>query len=65
MGVFVYECAMCGEQEERDRPVPPCSTLPACPKCGAEMLRKWQPLNVIYKGPGFYSTDNRKENDNG
>lgn len=32
----------------------------ACPRCGAEARRQISVPAVIFKGPGFYSTDNRK-----
>lgn len=32
----------------------------ACPRCGAEARRQISVPAVIFKGSGFYSTDNRK-----
>ncbi|MGQ9546044.1 MAG: FmdB family zinc ribbon protein [Dehalococcoidia bacterium] len=31
-----------------------------CPSCGNEGHRLFSPVPVIFKGPGFYVTDNRK-----
>ena len=31
---------------------------PLC-ECGCVMQRVWKPVSVIYKGTGFYTTDNR------
>ena len=30
-----------------------------CEKCGARAKRVFYPLAVIYKGKGFYTTDNK------
>ena len=37
-------------------------TLSQCPKCGSfNITQVYYPIGTIYKGDGFYSTDNRKE----
>ena len=31
-----------------------------CPECGEPTLRKvYQPVGIVFKGKGFYATDNR------
>jgi predicted nucleic acid-binding Zn ribbon protein len=31
-----------------------------CPECGEPALRKvYQPVGIVFKGKGFYATDNR------
>ena len=36
----------------------------SCPCCKSENIeRVYSPPNVIYKGKGFYTTDNEKEED--
>jgi putative FmdB family regulatory protein len=35
-----------------------------CPKCGGEARRLFSPVPIIFKGSGFYVTDNKK-NHNG
>jgi len=30
-----------------------------CPECGGEVHRLIQPVGIIFKGSGFYVTDNR------
>lgn len=35
----------------------------ACPKCQAEGQRVYNSVLVLYKGPGFYSTDNNRGQD--
>ena len=59
MPVYTYRCSSCGVQFERhqffqDAP------LKTCPKCKKKSLRKViTPTKVIFKGSGFYATDNR------
>ncbi len=58
MPIYEYRCAQ-GHQYERwegfDAPVEQ-----ECPNCGSAARRLFSPPAVIFKGPGFYSTDNRK-----
>jgi putative FmdB family regulatory protein len=35
-------------------------SMVACPKCQNGAKRLFSPVPVIFKGTGFYSTDNRK-----
>jgi putative FmdB family regulatory protein len=59
MPVYTYRCGSCGVQFERhqffdDAP------LKICPECRKKTLRKViTPTKVIFKGSGFYSTDNK------
>jgi putative FmdB family regulatory protein len=59
MPVYTYRCTSCGVQFERhqffhDAP------LKICPECRKKTLRKViTPTKVIFKGSGFYSTDNK------
>ena len=59
MPVYTYRCSSCGVQFERhqsftDRP------LQTCPECRKKTLKKViTPSKVIFKGSGFYATDNR------
>ena len=59
MPVYTYRCESCGVQFERhqffnDAP------LKICPECRKKTLRKViTPTKVIFKGSGFYATDNR------
>ena len=64
MPVYVYRCASCGHQFERhqffqDEP------LKICPSCRKKTLKKViTPTKVIFKGSGFYSTDNKSSSAN-
>jgi putative FmdB family regulatory protein len=59
MPVYTYRCSNCGVQFERhqsftDKP------LKTCPECRKNALKKViTPSKVIFKGSGFYATDNR------
>lgn len=57
MPLYSYRCKNCGVQIERrqgfDDP-----QLKKCPECGENELRKlFSPVGILFKGPGFYSTD--------
>ena len=58
MPLYEYQCHACGVRFERlqhmtDEPVK------VCPECGGEVYRLIQPMGIIFKGSGFYVTDNR------
>ena len=59
MPTYTYQCENCGirfdqYQKFTDEP------LVVCPECGVTALRKvYQPVGIVFKGKGFYATDNR------
>ncbi len=58
MPTYEYECEECGIVFERfqhfsDEP------LKTCPECQGSVHRVIQPVGIIFKGSGFYVTDNR------
>ena len=59
MPIYEYRCGLCGHQYEKkegfDAPVEQ-----ACPECGGVTRRLLQVPGIVFKGPGFYVTDNRK-----
>lgn len=60
MPTYDYQCANCGKfevfQNITDKP------LETCPKCGGSVQRLIsRNVNVIFKAPGFYVTDNRSK----
>lgn len=59
MPVYEYQCVQCDHHYDRregfDAPVEQ-----ACPRCGGSARRRFRPPAVVFKGPGFYSTDHRK-----
>jgi putative FmdB family regulatory protein len=59
MPTYEYECTVCGLHFERfqhmsDEPIQ------ICPKCEGQVRRVFHAAMVIYKGKGFYSTDNHQ-----
>ena len=58
MPTYEYNCEECGIIFERfqhfsEEPVR------TCPECGGKVRRVIQPVGIIFKGKGFYVTDNR------
>ena len=59
MPLFEYQCEKCGVRFERlQRKSDP--ILQLCPECGGALHRLIQPPGIIFKGSGFYVTDNRR-----
>ncbi len=58
MPLYEYQCKECGLRFERRQSFsePPVSI---CPECEGEVVRLIQPAGIIFKGSGFYVTDNR------
>lgn len=64
MPIYEYECEQCGVRFEKSQrftdPV-----LAECPECNGHVHRVMQPVGVIFKGSGFYVTDNRGRSSTG
>lgn len=59
MPIYAYRCQRCGVQFERHQSFDD-DPLEVCPECGEPALRKLiQPVGVVFRGSGFYVTDNR------
>ena len=59
MPIYIYQCDNCGLSFERlqrfsDEP------LSECPECGGCVHRVIQPVGIVFRGSGFYVTDNRQ-----
>jgi len=59
MPIYLYQCDTCGVRFERRQHIaePP---LVECPECDGRVRRIIQPVGVIFRGSGFYVTDNRQ-----
>lgn len=59
MPIYEYACTACGERTEARQSFtdPPLDT---CPICGGSLRKLYSPVGVVFKGSGFYSTDNSK-----
>jgi len=58
MPTYEYACKQCGHRFEtvqsmKDEP------LKTCPTCGGELRRVLHAAGLVFKGSGFYATDNR------
>lgn len=58
MPVYTYQCEECGvrfdaKQRFSDDPIS------VCPECGGPTHKVIQPVGIVFKGSGFYVTDNR------
>ncbi len=60
MPLYEYLCQACGLRFERRQPFSE-APVKTCPECGGEVVRLIQPAGIIFKGSGFYVTDNRSK----
>ena len=58
MPQYEYQCDVCGVRFERLQPMSD-EPVRVCPECGCSVRRLIQPVGIIFKGSGFYVTDNR------
>jgi putative FmdB family regulatory protein len=59
MPIYTYHCDSCGIQFERTQKFSD-APLTRCPECSKKTLRKvYTPVGIVFKGSGFYATDNR------
>ncbi len=59
MPIYEYECGLCHFYFERKQRFDEEPTA-MCPKCQGKARRVIHSVPVIFKGSGFYITDNRK-----
>jgi putative FmdB family regulatory protein len=59
MPVYLYECDSCGVRFERLQRMSE-DVLTDCPECDGHVHRVIQPVGIIFRGSGFYITDNRQ-----
>lgn len=63
MPTYQYACESCGHRfDVRQRFSD--SALTTCPQCGGHIHRVINPVGIIFKGPGFYVTDNKNGSKN-
>ncbi len=59
MPVYTYRCENCGVQFEKHQSFTD-NPLKTCPECKKKALKKViTPTKIIFKGSGFYATDNK------
>lgn len=62
MPIYEYQCENCHHRFElrqgfNDKPVE------TCPLCQSDVRRILSPTPIIFKGTGFYATDNRRKDE--
>jgi putative FmdB family regulatory protein len=60
MPIYEYECSSCQHRFERRQRFDE-EAVANCPQCQAKARRVLHSVPIIFKGSGFYTTDNRKE----
>ena len=61
MPIYEYECCLCHHRFEQRQHFDE-SAVTACPQCQGKARRVLHSVPVIFKGSGFYTTDNRSSN---
>ena len=65
MPTYVYRCRDCEVRTEVFQKITD-DPLTTCESCGGSMARVLQPVGIVFKGSGFYTTDyKRSENSSG
>lgn len=65
MPLYAYECEVCHYEFERQQSFSE-DPIRTCPNCGEPAARRLiSPVGIIFKGSGFYITDNRKASSDG
>jgi putative FmdB family regulatory protein len=59
MPVYQYACVSCDLDYERERSINDSETKYFCEVCGYALIRVYSPVTTVFKGGGFYKTDNR------
>lgn len=60
MPTYEYTCIECDLTVDRVKKFSESDTSEFCEKCGNVMNKVYNTFGINLKGPGFYSTDNRK-----
>ncbi len=58
MPTYGYRCSKCANEFDVQQKMSDPSGA-ACPKCGSPAQRLFFPTSIVFKGSGFYATDNR------
>ena len=62
MPIYEYKCGTCLHKYEVRKGFDE-GSVAVCPKCEGEGLRLFSPVPIIFKGSGFYVTDNKRDGD--
>lgn len=58
MPTYQYRCADCSHDLEVVQKFSD-AALTECPECAGTLRKVFSAVGVVFKGPGFYATDNR------
>jgi putative FmdB family regulatory protein len=58
MPTYQYRCSECGQDLEVVQKFSD-AALTECPNCAGRLRKVYNAVGVVFKGSGFYSTDNR------
>ncbi len=58
MPTYQYACTACGEQLEAVQKFSD-APLTDCPQCAGQLRKVFSAVGIVFKGSGFYRTDNR------
>ena len=61
MPLYSYKCTKCGFMFEKLQKFSDV-LLRECPVCGKLIRKVYNPVEIIFSGPGFYSTDSKVTN---
>ena len=64
MPTYEYRCADCGRELEVQQKFSD-DALTVCPTCQGRLNKVFGAVGVVFKGSGFYATDNRSKTDKG
>ena len=59
MPLYDYQCDHCGHRFEVRQGIKE-DPLTVCPQCEGSIRRVIHPVGIVFKGSGFYVTDNRR-----
>jgi putative FmdB family regulatory protein len=58
MPTYQYRCSACGRELEVVQKFTD-AALTQCPECSGSLRKVFNAVGVVFKGSGFYATDNR------
>lgn len=64
MPTYQYRCKECGHKFEKRQRMSD-DPIKECPVCGGSVRRVVGSVGIVFKGSGFYVTDNRRSNGKG
>lgn len=59
MPLYEYSCVSCGHRFQQHRKVTQ-RAASRCPRCNGRVKKLFGAVGIIFKGPGFHTTDYRK-----